>query len=166
VGAASVGSECSEAGRADLGGNGDDLDQGAAGWAVPGLEPDSRDGLSAASSVALAETAAAVQALRLAHARCYRALRGLQASDAVAETGYRSVTRLLEDHVRIDQSEAQRLTRHAAALATRVSPTGTPQPPDLPATAALVDDGTIGPGHVEVIRKTMRRLDAVVPALA
>ena len=91
---------------------------------------------------------------------------GLQASDAVAETGYKSVTRLLEDHVRIDRTEALRLTRHADSLATTTSPTGTTVPPDLPATVAVVDDGTAGPGHVEVIRKTMRRLHAVVPALA
>ncbi|MFC5062820.1 HNH endonuclease signature motif containing protein [Actinomycetospora atypica] len=142
-------------------------DGSAPDWSIPGLEPESdRDGLSVASSTALAETAAAVQALRLAHARAYRALQGLQASDAVTETGYRSVTRLLEDHVRIDPSEALRLTRHAASLATTVSPTGSPEPADLPATAALVEAGTIGPGHVEVIRKTLHRLDAVVPALA
>ncbi len=114
----------------------------------------------------MAETAAAFTALRLAQARCYRAITSLEAGDAVAESGYRNLSRLLNDHVRIDDKEATRLARHARSLAAPVSPTGVAIDPELPATAAVVTAGTIGPGHVEVIRTTMRRLAAVIPAIA
>jgi hypothetical protein len=138
----------------------------APGWAVPGIERgDGDDGLSGASQAALTEVGAAWEGLRRAQARCYRALVGLDASDAVAESGYRSLSRLLADHLRINPDEALRLDRHAHSLTPTVSPTGAPVPAELPATAALVAAGIIGPAHVEVIRRTLRRLAGVVPAL-
>ena len=146
---------------ADPGGDGD-----GGRWAVPGVaEACAAGGVSRATAVVLGEVSASWVALRRAQARCYRALTGLEASGAVGETGYRSTSRLLSDHVRIDPSEAARLARQARALAGSVSPTGTTVPADLPATAGEVDGGVIGPGHVEVIRTTMRRLNAVTPAI-
>ncbi len=93
---------------------------------MPGVsEAASGDGgVSRASAVVLAEVSASWVALRRAQARCYRALTGLEASGAVGESGYRSTSRLLTDHVRIDPSEAARLARQARALAGSVSPTG------------------------------------------
>jgi hypothetical protein len=143
-------------------------------WAVPGIcaaDADAEGGdsgggrLSRATLAALAETAAAWEALRRVQARCYRALTALEACDAVGETGYRSTSRLLTDHVRVDPAEGLRLARHARALTGSVSPTGAAVPAELPATAEQVTGGVIGPGHVEVIRTTMRRL-AAVPGLA
>ena len=141
---------------------------GGAGWAVPGLENGGGEGgagegggLSRASAAALHEAAAAWEALRRTQARCYRALTALHASDAIAESGYRSLPRLLADHLRVDDTETTRLHRHARALTPTLSPTGTPIPAALPATATQVTAGVIGPGHVEVIRKTMNRLAAV-----
>lgn len=136
------------------------------GWAVPGAEPEgsdeaSGDGLSARSEAALAEAAEAVRALRLGGARLYRAITELEAGEAVAETGYRNLSRLLEDHVRLDTAEVKRLARHAAALRETVAPTGGTVPADLPATAAAVHEGTIGEDHVEVIRLTMKRVATV-----
>lgn len=135
-------------------------------WAVPGAGPEgsdeaSGDGLSARSEAALAEAAEAVRALRLGGARLYRAITELEAGEAVAETGYRNLSRLLEDHVRLDTGEVKRLARHAAALRETVAPTGGTVPADLPATAAAVHEGTIGEDHVEVIRLTMKRVGAV-----
>jgi hypothetical protein len=141
-------------------------------WAVPGLpigdsdsdcdsDCDSGGGLSRATVSALAEARASWEALRRVQARCYRALTALEACDAVGETGYRSTARLLTDHVRIDPSEGRRLARHARALTTTVSPSGAGLGAALPATAEQVTAGLIGPGHVEVIRTTMRRLSAV-----
>jgi hypothetical protein len=131
-------------------------------WAVPGVcGPDADGGegrLSRATLVALAEAAAAWEALRRVQARCYEALTALEDCDAVGETGYRSTARLLTEHVRTDPTEGRRLARHARALTTTVSPTGAPVPAQLPATAAKVTAGVIGPGHVEVIRTTMLRL--------
>ncbi len=133
------------------------------GWAVPGLGADhgGREGLSRASVAALHEAAASWEALRLAQARCYRALSGLHAGDAVAQSGYRSMPRLLADHLRVDDEETRRLHRHARSLTPTLSPTGTPIPAQLPATAEHVRAGVIGPGHVEVIRTTMTRLGKV-----
>ena len=142
-------------------------------WAVPGVSTAGAEaeggagdggGLSRAAVAALAETAAAWQALRRVQARCYAALTGLEDCDAVGESGYRCTSRLLADHVRIDPSEGLRLARHARALTTTTSPTGIPVPAPLPATAGKVTGGEIGPGHVEVIRTTMLRL-AAVPGL-
>lgn len=135
-------------------------------WAVPGAEPEGSDeasgaGLSARSEAALAEAAEAVRALRLGGARLYRAITELEAGEAVAETGYRNLSRLLEDHVRLDTGEVKRLARHAAALRETVAPTGGTVPADLPATAAAVHEGWIGEDHVEVIRLTMKRVATV-----
>ncbi len=91
----------------------------------PALQPRTSPktaGLSAGSRAALAETAAAFTALRLAQARCYRAITSLEAGDAVAESGYRNLSRLLNDHVRIDDKEATRLARHARSLPRRCLP--------------------------------------------
>ncbi|MDL5160631.1 DUF222 domain-containing protein, partial [Actinomycetospora termitidis] len=109
------------------------------------------------SSAALAEMADAVRAYRLAGARVYRALTALKTSDALAESGYRHLSRLLADHVRLDPAETNRLAKHAAALHETTSPSGAVVPADLPATSSYVDDGTVGDGHVEVIRDTMIR---------
>ncbi|MEJ2871999.1 DUF222 domain-containing protein, partial [Actinomycetospora sp. OC33-EN08] len=82
-------------------------------------------------------------------------------SDAVAESGYRDLPRLLADHARLDPAETKRLARHAEALHPRVTPAGATVEPDLPATCTMVDDGEAGDGHVEVIWKTMTRLRGV-----
>ncbi len=142
-------------------------------WAVPGVSgvgaaqsgDDEGGRLSRATLAALAETAAAWEALRRVQARCYAALSALEDCDAVGETGYRATSGLLTEHVRINPDEGRRLARHARSLATSVSPTGAPVPAQLPATAGKVTAGVIGPGHVEVIRTTMLRL-AALPGLA
>ncbi|MCD2187748.1 HNH endonuclease [Actinomycetospora soli] len=134
------------------------------GWAVPGVsdaEPSSGEGVSAESLSLLAEGAAAVRARRLAGARLYRAINAIRDSDVLDETGYRRMSRLLEDHLRLDPTTVRLLERQADALRETVTPTGARTPADLPATAAVVDDGLVDEHHVEVIRKTMQRLGAV-----
>ncbi|WP_433803019.1 DUF222 domain-containing protein [Actinomycetospora sp. CA-084318] len=139
------------------------------GWAVPGVssdaepsgEPSGDDGLSPESAALLAEAAAAVRAQRLAGARLYRSLRALRRSEVLAETGYRRMGRLLEDHLRIDPKTVTSLERQADALSETVTPTGATTPADLPATASVVDDGLVDEHHVEIIRKTMERLGKV-----
>ncbi|MCD2188235.1 HNH endonuclease signature motif containing protein [Actinomycetospora soli] len=134
------------------------------GWAVPGVsEPEaSSDGeVSAGSLALLAEGAAAVRARRLAGARLYRAINAIRDSDVLDETGYRRMSRLLEDHLRLDPTTVRLLERQADALRETVTPTGATTPADLPATAAVVEDGLVDEHHVEIIRKTMQRLGAV-----
>ncbi|MCD2190951.1 HNH endonuclease signature motif containing protein [Actinomycetospora soli] len=133
-------------------------------WAVPGVssaEPSSGEGVSAESLALLAEGAAAVRARRLAGARLYRAINAIRDSDVLDETGYRRMSRLLEDHLRLDPTTVRLLERQADALRETVTPTGATTPADLPATAAVVEDGLVDEHHVEIIRKTMQRLGTV-----
>ena len=141
----------------------DELDPDDGGWAIPGITYDDEDdeGLSRTSQAVLAEVAAAARAMRIGGARLYRAINALQESDAVAETGYRNLARLLEDHIRLDPSHVKRLAVHATALRPTTSPSGTPTPAVLPATAARVDDGELGSEHVQIIERTITRLRAL-----
>ncbi|MCD2187976.1 DUF222 domain-containing protein [Actinomycetospora soli] len=134
------------------------------GWAVPGVsdaEASSEEGVSAESLTLLAEGAAAVRARRVAGARLYRAINAIRDSDVLDETGYRRMSRLLEDHLRLDPTTVRLLERQADALRETVTPTGATTPADLPATAAVVEDGLVDEHHVEIIRKTMQRLGTV-----
>ncbi|NYD36061.1 DUF222 domain-containing protein [Actinomycetospora corticicola] len=136
------------------------------GWAVPGVTDtgsaaDREGGLSASSQAVLDEVDAATTAHRLAGARLYRAVTALRASDVLAETRYQRLSRLLEDHVRLDPKTVAILDRHAGALHPHVTPTGATTPAQLPATAAAVDDGVIDGHHVEIVAKTMDRLRKV-----
>ncbi|WP_433798888.1 DUF222 domain-containing protein [Actinomycetospora sp. CA-084318] len=137
------------------------------GWAVPGVSSGAEssssdgDGVSAESAALLAEAAEAVREMRLGGARLYRSLTALRRSEVLAETGYRRVGRLLEDHLRLDPKTVTTLERQAEALQETVTPTGATTAPDLPATAGVVDDGLVDDAHVEIIRTTMERLDKV-----
>ncbi|GLZ51529.1 HNH endonuclease signature motif containing protein [Actinomycetospora sp. NBRC 106378] len=133
------------------------------GWAVPGVSDAAppEEGLSARSRAELAELADAVRAQRLAGARVYRAFTAVRAGDVLAESGYRKLSPLLEDHVRLDRTTVTKLDRHAEALHDTVTPTGSTTPASLPATAAAVDEGTVDADHVEVIAKVMDRLRRV-----
>ncbi|GLZ54711.1 DUF222 domain-containing protein [Actinomycetospora sp. NBRC 106378] len=134
---------------------------GEPGWAVPGVSeeaPPPEEGLSARSLAELAELAEAVRAQRLAGARVYRAFTAVRAGNVLAESGYRKLAPLLEDHVRLDRVAVGKLDRHAEALHDTVTPTGATTPASLPATAGAVEDGVIDADHVEVIDKVMTRL--------
>lgn len=123
---------------------------------------------SPATVAALEACAAAMVEERAAHARTLDAVAALGATDAVPETGHRSLSRLLAEHLRLDPAEARRLLRHASLLVAgavgSTGPTG-PAEPDLPASARAARDGAVSPGHVEVIDKTVTRLRRVVPSL-
>ena len=142
----------------------DEVDSDDGEWAIPGVSAHDREdggGLSRTSRAVLAEVVAAARAMRIGGARLYRAINALRDSDAVAETGYRNLARLLEDHIRLDPSHVKRLAVHATALRPTTSPSGTPTPAVLPATAARVDDGDLGSEHVQIIERTITRLRAL-----
>ncbi|MFC5063179.1 DUF222 domain-containing protein, partial [Actinomycetospora atypica] len=144
----------------------DDLDPNPddTGWAIPGMpsdEGESDGGLSRTSQAALAEVTAAARAMRVEGARLYRAITALRESDAVTETGYKNLARLLEDHIRLDPAHVKRLAVHATALHPTTTASGTRVPAALPATAARVSDGEIGAEHVQVIERTITRLRAL-----
>ncbi|GLZ51831.1 HNH endonuclease signature motif containing protein [Actinomycetospora sp. NBRC 106378] len=133
------------------------------GWAVPGVSDEAppEEGLSAQSLAELAELSDAVRAQRLAGARVYRAFTAVRAGNVLAESGYRKLAPLLEDHVRLDRVAVVRLDRHAEALHDTVTPTGATTPASLRATAGAVQDGVVDADHVEVIDKVMTRLRKV-----
>ena len=95
------------------------------------------------------------------------AVAALSRTDAVVETGHRSLSKLLVECLHVDAGEARRLIRHAALL---VAPEpgvfgGAAPEPVLPATAAVAAVGGLGEEHVDVVWKTVERLRAVSPAL-
>lgn len=120
---------------------------------------------SPAVLAALDECAAVLGELRQAHARALGAVMALRRVGAVEQTGHRSLPRLLEEHVRVDPSEAKRLVRQAELLAEPEPTTLGPREPELPATAEALGAGAIGPEHVGVVDATVVRLRRVVPSL-
>ncbi len=65
---------------------------------------------------------------------------------------------VLADLLRISRAEARRRLRDAEQLGPRVSLTGEPLPPQLPATAAAWNAGVLDGEHLEVIQKFFRDL--------
>jgi len=68
------------------------------------------------------------------------------------------VSHALANRLRITRGEASRRVAEAAELAPRRAITGEPLPPLLTATAAAERDGSIGAGHVWVIRRFLKQL--------
>ncbi|HEY9304205.1 MAG TPA: DUF222 domain-containing protein, partial [Mycobacterium sp.] len=73
-----------------------------------------------------------------------------------------TLSQALADRLRISRADASRRIHDAADLGERIALTGEPLPPQLPATAAAQRDGSIGAGHVAVIRSFCRRLPEFV----
>jgi Domain of unknown function (DUF222) len=68
----------------------------------------------------------------------------------------------LADRLHITRGEASRRIAEAADLGPRRALTGEPLPPMLPATAAAQHEGTLGPAHVQVIRRFLEQLPCSV----
>ena len=64
---------------------------------------------------------------------------------------------------RVSVTEARTRVEHAAAVGTRRTITGETLPPQLPATAAGLSAGAIGPAQLRLIAETMAALPASVP---
>ncbi len=69
---------------------------------------------------------------------------------------------VLADRLHITPGEATRRIAEAADLGPRRALTGEPLPPLLTGTAAAQRDGTIGAGHVRVIRRFFTQLPSAV----
>jgi hypothetical protein len=72
------------------------------------------------------------------------------------------LSHVLADRLRITRGEANRRIAEAADLGPRRAFTGEPLAPLLPATAAAQRQGTIGAGHVRVIRRFFNELPCSV----
>jgi hypothetical protein len=91
-------------------------------------------------------------------AMSHRLLARLQAEAAPQQMGAKSWKEVLTTRWRISGSEAHRRLAEAEVLAPRRSLTGPPLPPLLPATAMAQARGWINAEHVEVIRKSIKKV--------
>jgi hypothetical protein len=76
---------------------------------------------------------------------------------------YSSTAALLVHALRITRTEAHHRLAQAADLHPTTTPTGSVVAPALPRTADALAHGLIGPGHVEVIQKTLGALKHLDP---
>lgn len=77
--------------------------------------------------------------------------------------GASSLAKALAERLRISTAEARRRLAEAAELGPRTALTGEPLEPVLPALAAGVADGSIGPEHLAIARKAIAKLPAALP---
>ncbi len=109
------------------------------------------DGLLAALRAAEAD-------FRRSYARVLGVVAELDAERAGAVAGFGTTARLLSGVLNLSQGEAKARADHAGLLTPRRSLTGETLPPPLPATAAELAAGAIGPSHLRVITTVMRRI--------
>ncbi|MGH3995392.1 MAG: DUF222 domain-containing protein, partial [Pseudonocardiaceae bacterium] len=95
---------------------------------------------------------------RRSYARVLEVVAELDAERAGAVVGFGTTARLLAGVLNLSKSEARTRAEHAELLTPRQSLIGEVLPPALPATAAELTTGAIGPSQVKVITATMRRL--------
>jgi len=116
-----------------------------------------RTDLTPGALTRLDQAAAAMAEMRAAQTRLYTAIHALDTDGVAVETGHRSTSRLLEEHLHLDRGDARRLLRHADLLTPGHGLTGQPTPAALPATADAL--GVIDDRHVTVIAGTMKTVD-------
>ncbi|MEJ2889942.1 DUF222 domain-containing protein [Actinomycetospora aeridis] len=101
---------------------------------------------------------AAVRAHRRGYYQRLEAIAELDESGVAARAGYRTTHGLIADRDHLGQTEAKRLVAEAQDVCPRRSMAGEPLPARLPATGDALQAGLIDPGHVKIIRETMRKL--------
>jgi hypothetical protein len=93
---------------------------------------------------------------RRCYARMLDVVSQLEAERTGAAAGFGTTARLLAGVLNLSKSESRTRAEHAELLASRQSLTGEVLPPLLPATAAELAAGTIGPSQVRVITAVKR----------
>ena len=96
--------------------------------------------------------------LRRAYSRMLGVVGELEEENAGAAAGFGTTARLLAGVLNLSRGEAKARVEQAELLTPRRSLTGEVLPPILPATAAELAAGAIGPTHLRVITATMRRI--------
>lgn len=96
--------------------------------------------------------------LRRSYARVLSVVAELDAERAGAVAGFGSTARLLSGVLNLSKGEAKARVEQAEQLMPRRSLTGEELAPRLPATAAGLVAGELGPGHLRVITSMMRRI--------
>jgi hypothetical protein len=95
---------------------------------------------------------------RRSYARVLSVVAELEAQQAGSITGFGTTARLVAGVLNLSTSEAKARIEQAGVLTPRHSLTGEVLPPALPATAAELASGAIGPAHLRVITAAMRRV--------
>ena len=93
--------------------------------------------------------------MRREYAASLELIAELTSRDVAVEVGYPSLAVLLRDVLRIGTAEAKRRIDQASAVSETPLVSGGVVPATLPATAAALREGALGPDHVEVIAKTL-----------
>lgn len=106
----------------------------------------------------LDELRAAEVDFRRSYARVLEVAAELEAERAGAVAGFGTTARLLAGVLNLSKGEARTRAEQAGLVASRRSLTGEVLPPTLPATAAELSAGSIGPAHLRVITTVMRRV--------
>ncbi|MGH4025542.1 MAG: DUF222 domain-containing protein [Pseudonocardiaceae bacterium] len=101
---------------------------------------------------------AAEAEFRRSYSRVLEVVAELDAEKAGTIAGFGTTARLLAGVLNLSKSEARTRAKQAELLTARRSLIGETLPPALPATAAELAAGRIGPAHVRVITATVRRL--------
>ena len=101
--------------------------------------------------------------MRREYAASLELLAELTTRDVAAEVGYSSLAAVLRDVLRISPAEARRRLSHATAVTEVPMISGGVTPAPLPATAAALREGALGPDHLDVITKVMREVQLHVP---
>ena len=101
--------------------------------------------------------------MRREYAASLELLAELDNRDVAAEVGYSSMAALMRDVLRISPAEARRRLSHATAVTEVPMISGGVTPAPLPATAAVLREGVLGPDHLDVITKVMREVPLHVP---
>ncbi|GAA4928898.1 uncharacterized protein DUF222 [Actinomycetospora succinea] len=117
--------------------------------------------VGAAEREMLERTRACLAARNVGHYRLLEAIAELDRHGVADRTGDRYLERLVQELARCDRGEASRLVDEARDLAPRSALSGEPLPARLPHTGAALAAGAISDAHVAVIRRTVRRLEAV-----
>jgi hypothetical protein len=101
--------------------------------------------------------------LNQAYAEQLRLVGELVRQNLATRTGYGSPARLLQDLLRINRAQADRLLTHAVALARRPA-AGGPLPRLLSHTADALGAGELNADHVQAIHRAMSDLPDTAPA--
>ncbi|MEU6642837.1 DUF222 domain-containing protein, partial [Saccharomonospora sp. NPDC046836] len=72
--------------------------------------------------------------------------------------GYSGVGALIREMFNLNPIDARRMVAHARALLPSVTTSGAPVAADLPVVADTLQEGMIGPEHVDAIHKAIRQL--------
>ncbi|MFD9701982.1 DUF222 domain-containing protein [Lentzea sp. NPDC059081] len=119
------------------------------------IEPDFR---LLATDELLAAVVGDVVEIRVLENAMMQKIAELERRGAASELGYKNVAQVLRHAVRWDLKTARQWVARAEVLAREVTPTGAVLEPELPATAAAVEQGLLSGEHISAVAEVMKDL--------